>query len=215
VNEVTCSRFWTEDATGLAPPGGQKPPLVARLFRTAPRCVSLQHMHIKRSLPRGFTTIELLIVLAIGALLAVIAVPSMRDMLNNMRQSSASALMLGDLNLARGEAIKRNARMLVCGRNAAGTDCAGVTNWAVGWVVCIEAAVPDTCAAATLTEPNPITVRPPVDINLTVTTSAGALRFNPNSTQGAGGVASVAVNGTWSGANARTLLVAATGNISR
>ena len=164
---------------------------------------------------RGFTTIELLIVVVIGALLAVIAIPSLRETLNTTRQASATGVLLGDLNLARGEAIKRNVRMLVCGRNGAGTDCAGVTDWRAGWVVCIEAALADTCALGTLTNPNPIAVRPPVDSSLTVGASGAAIRFNPNSTQGVGGAASVAIGGTWSGATPRTLTIAATGNISR
>ena len=172
-------------------------------------------MKTKRAILQGFTTIELLIVVVVGALLAAIAVPSLRDALNTTRQASAAGVLLGDLNLARAEAIKRNARMLICGRDTAGADCAVVTDWRVGWVVCIEAALPNTCAAATATNPNPIIVRPPVDNSLTVTASGAAIRFNPNSTQGGGGAANVAVGGTWSGATLRTLTIAATGNISK
>ena len=168
-----------------------------------------------RSTRRGFTTIELLIVITIGAILAAIATPSLRQTLNSMRQSSATGLLLGDLNLARGEAIKRNARVLVCGRNTAGTDCAAVTDWRVGWVVCVEAVAVNTCALGTLANPNPLVVRPPVDNNLTVTSSDAAIRFNPNSTQGAGVLATVDVNGTWAGAVARRVSIAATGNISK
>lgn len=173
-------------------------------------------MKTKRAVLQGFTTIELLIVVVVGGLLAAIAVPSLRDALNSMRQASAASLLLGDLNLARGEAIKRNAQMLICGRDAAGTDCAGVTDWRAGWVVCIKAVGTDTCALGTLTNPNPITVRPPVDNSLTVVASGAVIRFNPNSSQGdPGNVANVAVGGTWSGATPRTLTIAATGNISK
>jgi len=164
----------------------------------------------------GFTVIELLIVLSIGAILALVAVPSLRDTLNNTRQSSALGLLITDLNLARGEAIKRNARMLVCGRNAAGTDCGAVTDWRVGWVVCSEAAVANTCATGTVDNPNPVIVRPPIDPNLTLTASAVAVRFNANSSQGAGGAAvTFALGGTWAGAAARNASVAGTGSISK
>lgn len=160
--------------------------------------------------------IELLMVVAIGALLALIAVPSLRDTLNNMRQSSALSLLMSDMNQARGEAIKRNARVLVCGRNGGGTDCAGVTDWRVGWLVCSEGAVANTCMASTADNPNPIIVRPPLDRSLTLTASAAAIRFNPNSSQGNGiTVPTVALGGTWAGAATRTVSVAGTGHITK
>lgn len=160
--------------------------------------------------------VELLIVMAIGAILAMVAAPSMREMLRSMRLSSANSLLLGDLNLARAEAIKRNARVLICGRNAGGTDCAGSTNWSVGWLVCIEdGAVANTCRLGTLTDPNPLVVRPALDATLTATATANTIRFNANSTQGGGGAQSVTVTGNWTGATPRTLTVAATGNITK
>ena len=163
----------------------------------------------------GFTLVELLIVFFIGAILAAIAVPSLRGTLLNTRQSSAFGLVISDLNLARGEAIKRNSRMLMCARNVAGTDCDA--NWQLGWVVCIEAAIADTCAPPTVAVPNPVVViRPALDGNLTLVGSANAIRFNPNSSQGAGGAnATLIVSGTWADAVARTATVAGTGNISR
>lgn len=173
-------------------------------------------MNTSRSCARGFTLVELLIVMLVGGILALVAVPSLREALNNTRHTSATSLLQGDLNAARAEAIKRNARVLVCGRNGAGDNCAGVTNWSVGWVVCIEdGAAANTCGATTSTVPNPIFVRPPVDSSLTVTASANTIRFNANSTQGAGGAQTVAVAGTWAGAPTRTLTVAATGNVSK
>ncbi len=155
--------------------------------------------------------LELLIVFAIGSILAVIAVPSFRDMLNTTRQNSAVGLVISDLNQARGEAIKRNVRVLMCVRNAAGTQCGAGTDWRAGWVICTEGAVADQCSSTT-----PMTVRPPLDTNLTLTGSAATVRFKPDSTQGVAGLpATLTVGGTWSGAAARTVTIAATGHISK
>jgi Tfp pilus assembly protein FimT len=159
--------------------------------------------------------IELLIVVAIGAILAAIAVPSMRDMLNTTRQSSALGLIVNDLNQARGEAIKRNARMLMCRRNAAGDDCvasaAVSVDWAAGWVVCIEGAVAEQCAVSTPADPNPVIVRPPLNASLTLLASVAVARFSPNSAASA--VADFDVGGAWAGAIARKVCLLRTGNI--
>lgn len=173
---------------------------------------------------RGFTVTELLIVLAIGAILAAVAVPSFRDTLRSTRQNSALGLLISDLNQARGEAIKRNARVLVCVRNAAGNDCGAGTVWSSGWVVCSDATTAGTtpelppsdgvCDASTTANPNPVLVRPALDPNLTMTASANSIRFNANSSQGAGGAqATVVLTGT--GLPTRTVTIAPTGNISK
>lgn len=192
------------------PSGGPFRPPVTRTAKNAPERVSLWAMKSRPFLQRGFTIIELLIVVMIGGVLALIAVPSMRDMLNTTRQSSALGLIVSDLNLARGEAIKRNARVVVCVRNVAGTDCGAGLDWRAGWVVCIAVAGADTCAAATATDPNPLVIRPALDPNLALAGSATAIRFNPNSS-----AVAASLTLTLNGGSTRTVAVAATGNISK
>ena len=82
----------------------------------------------------GFTLVELLLVLAIGAILTLIAVPSMSGFLSSQKVSSLSAVFLSSLNLARSEAIKRNARAVLC-RSANGLSCGGSGGWEQGWIV--------------------------------------------------------------------------------
>lgn len=183
--------------------------------RTAVRCTRLMRRAAARiaCAPSscGFTLLESLIVVAIAAILATIAVPSLRSILSSVRQNSALALVLGDLNQARGEAIKRNARVLMCVRNPDGTQCGTSTNWQAGWVICVAGAITDQCS-----DFNPMTVRPALDATLTLNASAAAIRFNANSSQGVDGTAAtLTVSGTGSSPTTRTVSVAGTGNISK
>lgn len=61
----------------------------------------------------GFTLIELMIVIAITAILTALAVPSFSVTLNTQRISGAAEAVLNDLRWARSEAIKRNTEVRV------------------------------------------------------------------------------------------------------
>lgn len=144
-------------------------------------------MERERKMPaqeRGVSLIELLVVMSIVGVLATLAAPSLSSFVDSTRLNGATNLLLGDLNRARSEAIKRNGRVLLCIRNAAGNACATTTNWAVGWLVCADLDADGTCDANTASDPNPMLVRGPLDSKLTMafngTTSVSAIRFNAN-----------------------------------
>lgn len=190
-------------------------------FACATQCVSHRAARTD-AIQRGFTMIETLIVIAIVAIMAVIAVPSLVGTINDFRQKSAHGLLVSDLNQARGEAIKRNSRILICVRNSAGTGCAASTDWLAGWVACTDVDRDGTCDASTATNPNPFIVRPALNAALTLavldssSTAISSMRFNPNSSQGSDGSSvTLAFGGTWSGAIFRSITVAGSGNISR
>lgn len=88
---------------------------------------------IERFGQRGFTLIELMITLAIFAVLLAVLVPSYSDMtLGSKLRSLANDLVAGAM-LARSEAIKRNSVVRMC-VSADGESCiAG--GWEQGWVV--------------------------------------------------------------------------------
>jgi type IV fimbrial biogenesis protein FimT len=77
---------------------------------------------------RGFTMIELMIVVAIVAILATVAMPSMRDIVVRARLKTAAGDLHTSLMFARSEAIKRNGAVTV-------SPLGGGTDWAVGWEV--------------------------------------------------------------------------------
>ena len=75
---------------------------------------------------RGFTLIELTVTLAIAAILAAIAMPSVATMMVGNRIRTSGTDLMSALLLARSEAIKRNAQVAVQPTSG---------NWAQGWTV--------------------------------------------------------------------------------
>jgi type IV fimbrial biogenesis protein FimT len=82
----------------------------------------------------GTTLLELMVVLAVAAILLMIGVPSLASLASTSRLAGATNEMIASLYLARGEAIKRNGRAVVC-PSASGTSCAGSGGWQQGWIV--------------------------------------------------------------------------------
>src|SRR3989338_3593085 len=79
----------------------------------------------------GVTMIELMIVIAIAAILASIAAPSFSDFINNTRLTSTMSQLTSDLNRARSEAINLTSWLLVCVRSI-NPACGAGTDWANG-----------------------------------------------------------------------------------
>jgi len=88
---------------------------------------------------RAFTIIELMITVAIAAILITVAVPAMQDMVRNNRLVTQTNLLVSHIQLARSEAIKRSAPAVLCrsaNPRAASPSCGGTANiWTSGWLV--------------------------------------------------------------------------------
>jgi len=91
---------------------------------------------------RGLTAIELMVTLAILAILIGIAAPSMTRFVVQWRLSNAVNAVTGSLRIARTEAIARARPVVVCqmasGIVAACETGAGDTDLAAGWIVFVK-----------------------------------------------------------------------------
>ena len=79
---------------------------------------------------KGFTLIELMVTVALVAILMAVAVPSMTTFQRNAQLTSFSNTLLSAINAARGEAMKR-------GKSAMVVPVDG-SNWSSGWVVFVD-----------------------------------------------------------------------------
>jgi type IV fimbrial biogenesis protein FimT len=82
---------------------------------------------------RGFTLIEMMITIAVAAILAMIAVPSFRNASLSSQLRSAVNDFVASANFARSEAIKRGSAVTMC-VSADGASCAA-GGWEQGWIV--------------------------------------------------------------------------------
>ncbi len=86
---------------------------------------------------KGFTLIELMVALAVLAILTGLAAPSFLGMMRDNRLVAQTNEFLGALHLARSEAVKRNRAVVVC-KSADGETCDTSTQWHEGWLVWVD-----------------------------------------------------------------------------
>lgn len=84
---------------------------------------------------RGFTLLELLVALAVAAILITIAAPSLSALMRRNEASATINELLYGLRLARNEAVARSLPVVIC---AGQTSCTGGTAWSAGWIVFVD-----------------------------------------------------------------------------
>lgn len=87
----------------------------------------------------GFTMTELMIVVALVAILASIAMPGFKYVTTSNRISTEINGLMGDLQFARSEAVKQGLQVTVCS-STLGTNpsCNGGNTWQTGWIVFLD-----------------------------------------------------------------------------
>ncbi|WP_193754292.1 GspH/FimT family pseudopilin [Microbulbifer sp. Q7] len=172
---------------------------------------------------QGLTLIELMITLAVLAVVVGIAVPSFNTMIQNNRSLALGEELAGALNYARSEAVKRGVRVTLCG-STDGAACNG--SWADNWIVVVDTAATDDAAAPVVANAAAVLrFWEAPDNNATVAATQGSatptfVRFTRKGTLGRSTVGTVTLNTSFSGCssnNARLLTVGAAGmlNMSR
>ncbi|MCG6866333.1 MAG: GspH/FimT family pseudopilin [Thiogranum sp.] len=85
----------------------------------------------------GFTLVELIVTLAIAAILMTVAVPSFMTTIKNNRLITDANRLVSSVGLARSEAIKQGRTATVC-VSADQATCTGETDWTLGWMVWVD-----------------------------------------------------------------------------
>ena len=107
---------------------------------------------------RGFTLIEMLVVVAIGGILAAVAAPSLISVIESNRRTIISNQLMEDLAFARRHAITLSSSVALCGSDSTQpTTCTGDTDWSNGWYTYIgkSAGLAPASAAAGLVMRSP------------------------------------------------------------
>lgn len=86
----------------------------------------------------GFTLVELMITLAILSIITSFALPSFREIILNQRIGSDTNELVGSLNLARSESVKRKIPVAVCSKQAGAQACNAGGAWNEGWLVWVD-----------------------------------------------------------------------------
>lgn len=118
----------------------------------------------RRVCEQGFTLIELIVVIAIVAILSAIVVPGLSTFVQDGRVSSNVNEFISSITLARTEAVKRGRLVTMCrSSNAdagnASTCLTAGDDWASGWIVYEESTTADVASVGTRESGETIVIR--------------------------------------------------------
>lgn len=97
---------------------------------------------------KGLTLIELMITLAVAAIILALAAPGFRTQILNSRTLALTETVSNTLSFARTEALARKGNVSVCGTTNA--SACNTSDWTQGMLVFVDTAVSDTAASPTV-----------------------------------------------------------------
>ncbi|MDH4873340.1 GspH/FimT family pseudopilin [Pseudomonas sp. BN515] len=148
----------------------------------------------------GFTLVELMVTLAVLAILLGIAIPTFTDVTLGSKLRSQASDLVGGVALARSEAIKRNQAVTLCA-SANGTTCASSGGWQQGWIV--------RSSTGTVIQSHPA-----APSGFLITASAHSIAFQPSGIASVSTVLKVCRASPTVGAQERSVSISLTGRTS-
>jgi len=159
----------------------------------------------------GFTLIELMVTLVVGAILLMIAVPSYWTFVQNNRAAALANSFVAAFHYARSESVKRGEPVSICASaNATQTACGNAGNWGNGWLIFTD---PNGDGAIASTNDR-LKVHEALATGASITTAIAVVTYAGAGfvTAGSGAFALAATDCT--GDNGRTVTIFATGRVS-
>lgn len=130
------------------------------------------------SVSKGFSMIELMVALVIGAILVAVAAPQFTSAIQGQRSNTEITNLYNDLLYARSEALKEGQYVSLCA-SSSGTGCTSTT-WDRGWIIYSDPSwttITPNFAAATSTL---LRVQPGFTAGDTIATSPSTAVFTYN-----------------------------------
>lgn len=156
----------------------------------------------------GFTLVELMVALAILAILVGLATPSFRDFTRSTQVTAANNDLVTALNLARSESLRRSTGVTVCS-SADGATCGAATDWKSGWIV-----FEDAGASGVIADPTKVIQKwGTPNANIQIGTASANVQYQPIGTAVTGAAIDVSYTAC-RGQRRRHIQVSAAGTIS-